>query len=127
MTMRERFFASEDPPEPLTGAELDRAPDAFATDGGVSGFSNELPLDATAFSMVVGGYSDGSFEDNAVEDLGHLQELLEREPRIEKSMRMVAYARLRQLLLQVPMTAKVGDQVTITIGDAVVLARLLQC
>ena len=42
-------------------------------------------------------------------------------------MRMVAYARLRQLLLQVPMTAGVGDQVTITIGDAVVLARLLQC
>ena len=102
------------------GIVVERAPVETAADGGISGFSNDLELSGTAWQMVAG--TDGD-EHGQVENLEHLQALLETSPDVVGPMLMGALVRLRAALQQIPRDADAMHPVMVPACDAVLLSR----
>ena len=102
------------------GIVVDRAPVEPAAIGGDGGFTNELGLSGTSWQMVAG--TDGD-ERGPVENLQHLQTLLESSPEIVGPMLLGAVVRLRTALQQIPRDADAMHPVTVPACDAVLLSR----
>ncbi len=100
------------------GIVVERAPVEPAVGG--NGFSNDLELSGTAWQMVAG--TDGD-ERGHVENLEHLQALLESSPEIVGPMLLGAVVRLRAALQQIPRDADAMHPVTVPACDAVLLTR----
>ena len=124
MSMRERFFASVDPPAAATcdgatlcGGSSERAPDAFATDGGVSGFITD-----PAWALVLG---EGAEAEEQLGDLRHLQHLLQSYPESEGAMQLQCLNQLRAALNTVGLDQDADTPVEVPAWVLVLAARKL--
>ena len=111
-----------DPPVTVTitpgGSDEDMGAPSTAIGGG--GFTNDVELSGTAWQMVAG--TDGD-EHGQVENLEHLQALLETSPEVVGPMLMGALVRLRAALQQIPRDADAMHPVMVPACDAVLLSR----
>jgi len=107
---------------PLDGGASISAGDHAAA-GGCSGFPiPESPPRLNAWQLVTGSEIS---EDGTIEDLEHLQALLERSPEIEGPMILGAMVRLRAALSALPAETAAEAPVSLPACDLVLIARAL--
>ena len=111
---------SGDPPDEMGRGPLSQPAPAAGLDGGIGATQINLELSGTAWQMVAGTDAD---EHGQVENLEHLQALLEASPEVVGPMLMGSLVRLRAALQQIPRDADAMQPVVIPAIDAVLLSR----
>ena len=111
---------SGDPPDEMGRGPLSQPAPAAGLDGGIGATQINLELSGTAWQMVAGTDAD---EHGQVENLEHLQALLDTSPEVIGPMLMGSLVRLRAALQQIPRDADAMQPVVIPAIDAVLLSR----
>ena len=111
---------SGDPPDEMGRGPLSQPAPAAGLEGGIGATQMTLELSGTAWQMVAGTDAD---EHGQVENLEHLQALLEASPEVIGPMLMGSLVRLRAALQQIPRDADAMQPVVIPAIDAVLLSR----
>ena len=120
--MPEELQLSGDPPaEKGAGALLSQPAPAAGLGGGTEANQMELELSGTAWQMVAGVGTD---EHGQVENLEHLEHLLDTSPEVAGPMLLGTLVRLRAALQLIPRDAETDRPVLITATDAVLLTRM---
>jgi len=117
----EPISTAVDPPVEVvisTGA-CDEGKGARSSAAGGSGFSNDAAeLIGTAWQVVAGEHAG-----SGIEELDHLEAVLDESPRLAGPMMLSTIVRLREALNQIPKDASTTHPVMITAMDAVLLSR----